>query len=147
MCYTIEINLTREQLEKRFGSRFKNRDDFNPKKRLSAFSQPEIPVITSEAIDEIQLSNWGLIPFWTKSEEDARSIRTKTANAVSETIDQKPSYRSLFKKKHCLVLVNGFYEWQHRDKFKQPYFIRLDNDRPFALAGLYDNWLNKVAHC
>ena len=143
MCYTIEINLTREQLEKRFGSRFKDRDGFNPKKRLSAFAFPEVPIICSSDPDEIKLYQWGLIPFWIKNEKDALSFRSKTCNAVSETIEQKPSYRSLYRKKHCLVLMNGYYEWHHRDKIKQPYLIRLKNDKPFALAGLYDNWTNK----
>jgi len=86
MCYTIEINLTREQIEKRFQAKFKNVSDFEPKQRVSAFTLPELPVICSDSADEIKLYTWGLIPFWVKNSEDAKSIRTKTFNARAETI-------------------------------------------------------------
>lgn len=143
MCYTIEINLTREQIEKRFGSKFKNAQEFTPGKKVSAFGLPSVPVICSDQPENIELMTWGLIPYWIKDEESAKSIRMKTFNARSETLDEKPSYRNPLKTKRCMVLVNGFYEWQHTGKEKIPYFIRLKEDIPFALAGLYDNWLNK----
>ena len=143
MCYTIEINLTREQIEKRFGSKFKNAQEFTPGKKVSAFGLPSVPVICSDQPENIKLMTWGLIPYWVKDEESAKSIRMKTFIARSETLDEKPSYRNPLKTKRCMVLVNGFYEWQHTGKEKIPYFIRLKEDIPFALAGLYDNWLNK----
>lgn len=143
MCYTIEINLTREQIEKRFGAKFNEKTDFKPAKRVSAFTLPELPVICSGSGDEIKLFTWGLIPFWVKNAEDAKSIRTKTFNARSETIAEKASFRNSFKTKRCLVLSNGFYEWHTRGKEKIPYFIDLKDKKPFALAGLYDNWMNR----
>ncbi len=142
MCYTIEINLTREQIEKRFGDWFDECEGFKPAKRISAFTLPELPVICSDSVDEIKLFTWGLIPFWVKNAEDAKSIRTKTFNARSETINEKASFRNSFKTKRCLVLSNGFYEWHTRGNEKIPYFIELRNKDPFALAGLYDKWLN-----
>ena len=143
MCYTIEINLTREQIEKRFGARFDEGTDFKPAKRVSAFTLPELPVICSDSDKEIKLYTWGLIPFWVKNAEDAKSIRTKTFNARSETISEKASFRNSYKSKRCLVLSNGFYEWHTSGKEKLPYFIELKNEDPFALAGLYDNWVNQ----
>ena len=143
MCYTIEINLTREQIEQRFGSRFKDEQEFIPGRKVSAFGLPSVPAICSGSPDEIRLLTWGLIPAWAKDEESAKSIRMKTFNARSETLGEKPSFRNSFRTKRCMVLVNGFYEWQHIGIEKIPYFIRLKDDIPFALAGLYDNWLNR----
>jgi putative SOS response-associated peptidase YedK len=143
MCYTIEINLTREQIEKRFNAKFRNGSDFEPKHKVSAFTLPDLPVICSDSADEIKLFTWGLIPFWVRSEEDAKAIRTRTFNARAETISDKASYRNSFKSKRCLVLADGFYEWHTSGKEKIPYFINLKDNRPFALAGLYDNWLNR----
>ena len=143
MCYTIEINLTREQLEKRFGARFSNKDEFIKGRKISAFSLPKLPVISSDSPERINLMTWGLIPSWVKDEENAKIIRMKTFNAMAETLSEKPSYRNSFKSKRCLVLVNGFYEWQHAGKEKIPYFITLKDHEAFTLAGLYDNWLNK----
>ena len=143
MCYTIEINLTREQIEKRFNAKFKNGSDFQPRKKVSAFTLPDLPIICSDSADEIKLFTWGLIPFWVRNEEDAKSIRTKTFNARAETISDKASYRNSFKSKRCLVLADGFYEWHTSGKEKIPYFINLEDNSPFALAGLYDNWLNR----
>lgn len=143
MCYTIEINLTREQIEKRFNAKFKNGSDFEPRQKVSAFTLPDLPVICSDSKDEIKLFTWGLIPFWVRNEEDAKSIRTKTFNARAESIADKASYKNSFKSKRCLVLADGFYEWHTMGKEKIPYFINLKDDNPFALAGLYDNWLNR----
>lgn len=143
MCYTIEINLTKEQIEKRFNAKFDKDSEFGPKQRVSAFTFPELPIICSDSVNEIKLYTWGLIPFWVKNEDDAKSIRTKTFNARAETIAEKASYRSPFKSKRCMVLANGFYEWHTEGKIKQPYFIDLKHKSPFALAGLYDNWLNQ----
>jgi putative SOS response-associated peptidase YedK len=143
MCYTIEINLTREQIEKRFGSRFRNDQEFTRGKKVSAFSLPSVPVICSDSPDEVKTMIWGLIPSWIKDEKSAQSIRMKTFNAKSETLEDKPSFRNPFNSRRCMVLVNGFYEWQHIGKEKIPYFIRLKDDNPFALAGLFDSWLNR----
>jgi putative SOS response-associated peptidase YedK len=122
MCYTIEINLTREQLEKRFNASLDKHLPYRKQQRASAFTLPDCPVITSENYSEIRLYKWGLIPFWSKDENYAREIRLKTFNAKAETITDKASFKHLIKSKKCLVLVNGFYEWQARGKEKQPYF-------------------------
>jgi putative SOS response-associated peptidase YedK len=143
MCYTIEINLTREQLEKRFKATLNKNLPYRKQQRANAFSLPECPVISSENPEQIVLKTWGLIPMWVKDEEYARNIRTKTFNAKAETLLEKPSFRHTVKSQKCLVLTNGFYEWQARDKIKQPYYIGVKNEEAFALAGLYDNWTNR----
>ncbi len=140
MCYTIKIDLSREQLEKRFGAKLTDGGDYRPGDRVNAFSLPLLPVICNDSPHEIRLYRWGLIPYWVRSAEDAASIRIKTFNAKSETLSEKPSFRSLVTRRHCLVLVNGFYEWQSLDKARIPYFIGLRGGQAFALAGLYDRW-------
>lgn len=145
MCYTIEINLTREQLEKRFKAKLDEHLPYRKQNRVSAFSLPDCPVICSESPSEIKLLKWGLIPAWSRDEEFADEIRMKTFNAKSETLIEKPSFRHLVKSRRCLVLTNGFYEWQTRGKLKQPYFIRLKDSEAFALAGLHDSWTNETS--
>src|SRR6516162_5320161 len=61
-------------------------------------------------------------------------------NAWAETVAEKPAYRHAFKAKRCLIVADGFYEWAKVDSLKQPYYIRLNDDRPFAFAGLWEQW-------
>ena len=143
MCYTIEINLTREQLVKRFNAAIDPETPFRKGQRINAFSLPLCPVICSQNPDNIQLFTWGLIPAWTHDMEYAKEIRLKTFNAKAETLSEKASFRHLVKDKKCMVLTNGFYEWQARGKDKQPYFINVKDTEGFALAGLHDSWINK----
>ncbi|NIP37474.1 MAG: SOS response-associated peptidase [Candidatus Dadabacteria bacterium] len=80
---------------------------------------------------------WGLVPYWSKDIK----IGYKMINARAETIDEKGSFKKPLKDKRCLVLTNGFYEWQKVDsKTKIPYFVRLKNKKPFSFAGLWDHW-------
>jgi len=79
---------------------------------------------------------WGLIPSWA----DDIKIGYKLINARAETARTKPSFRSAFKHRHCLVLADGFYEWKKAGKTKQPFHIRLRDGRPFAFAGLWETW-------
>ena len=81
---------------------------------------------------------WGLIPMWAKDP----SIGSRLINARAETLAEKPSFRGSLKYKRCLVLADGFYEWRTSPggKVKTPYFIRMNDRRPFAFAGLWDSW-------
>jgi putative SOS response-associated peptidase YedK len=87
---------------------------------------------------QLQSLQWGLIPSWAKDP----AIGAKLINARAETVNEKPSFRSPFRHRRCLILADGFYEWQHVEgsRKKQPYFMSLQDDRPFAFAGLYDRW-------
>jgi len=100
-------------------------------------------VITNENPKQIQLFTWGLIPFWVKDKKTAEEIRLKTMNARSESIFEKPSFRHAAEQKHCLVLADGFFEWQEYQGKNYPYYIRLKNHEPFAMAGLWETWLDK----
>ncbi len=84
---------------------------------------------------------WGLVPFWAKDP----SIGYKMINARAETLAQKRSFARSFKKQRCLVVADGFYEWRKLDegKRKVPMYVHLREERPFGLAGLYENWKAK----
>jgi putative SOS response-associated peptidase YedK len=79
---------------------------------------------------------WGLIPGWAKDP----AVGAKMINARAETAAEKPAYRAAFRRRRCLVVADGFYEWQRTGSRKQPYFIHMHDDRPFAFAGLWEAW-------
>ena len=82
--------------------------------------------------------HWGLIPSWAKDPK----MGAKLINARAETVAEKPAFRTAFRQRRCLVLADGFYEWQTQEnkKQKQPYYIRLNDWQPFAFAGLWERW-------
>ncbi|MEH2407081.1 SOS response-associated peptidase [Nostoc sp.] len=85
---------------------------------------------------EFKQLHWGLIPSWAK---DA-GMGAKLINARAETVAEKPAFRSAFKHRRCLVLTDGFYEWQRQQGKKQPFYFRLQDGQPFAFAGLWEKW-------
>lgn len=84
----------------------------------------------------LELLRWGLIPSWAKE----AAIGNRLINARGETLAEKPAYKWSFKKKRCLVAVDGFYEWKPEGKAKQPFLIHREDGRPFAFAGLWSSW-------
>ena len=95
-----------------------------------------ILIINNDGIKQLGSCCWGLIPPWSKDP----SIGSGMINARGETIDWKPSFRSAFKKHRCLVIADGFFEWDKEKKKKRPVYIRLRSHEPFGLAGLYSAW-------
>jgi putative SOS response-associated peptidase YedK len=85
---------------------------------------------------ELQQLRWGLIPSWARDP----SIGAKMINARAETVAEKPSFRAAFKRRRCLVVADGFYEWQQQEKKKQPFYFRLQDAQPFGFAGLWEQW-------
>ncbi len=143
VCFTVAIHLTREEIEKRFGVNFREGDDYEANYYYNAFTLPRMPVITSGDPKLVQLYKWGLIPFWSKDREFAEKIRRQTFNARSETLHKKPSFKNSLKNKRCLVVARGFFEWQHRNGDKIPHYVYLNEEMPFAFAGLYDSWTDR----
>jgi putative SOS response-associated peptidase YedK len=89
---------------------------------------------------ELALLRWGLVPHWARDPDlKGRAL----INARSETVAEKPSFRDSFRFRRCLVVADGFYEWQPAGARKQPFWIRLDSGGPFALAGLWDRWVGE----
>lgn len=88
-------------------------------------------------VRNLGLLHWGLIPSWAKD----RKIASSLINARGETVAEKPSFRAAFTKRRCLILTDGFYEWQKlADGKKQPHYIHRRDDGPFAFAGLWESW-------
>ncbi|MGC9471962.1 MAG: SOS response-associated peptidase [Bacteroidales bacterium] len=144
MCFTININIVREEMERRFGAFFAEPRRYEPAYYQNAFTLPELPVIPMYDPEHIHLYRWGLIPFWVRDAQAAARLRTATFNARAETVTEKPAFREPVKKKRCLVPVRGFYEWQDRNGRKIPWYIYLRDHRPFALAGISDTWIHPV---
>jgi putative SOS response-associated peptidase YedK len=104
-------------------------------------SQPVAAVRATDGERELVLLKWGLIPSWSKDEK----LGYKLINARSETVAEKPSFRSAFKQRRCLIPASGFYEWAKQETGrKQPFFISLRDGEPFSFAGLWERWHDPV---
>jgi putative SOS response-associated peptidase YedK len=141
MCFTVNVNLIKEELENRYGANLIDPDKYRPSYYYHAFSLPNIPVICSEEPAAIRLLKWGLIPSWTKNIQDANVIRYKTFNARAESLTNKPSFSSAFSSRRCIIPVKGFFEWQHVENKKIPWYIYHAGNEILSFAGIYDNWI------
>jgi putative SOS response-associated peptidase YedK len=103
-------------------------------------SQPVLTVL-NDGSKEITFTRWGLIPSWAKD----ISTGNRLINARSETVHQKPSFKDSLRRRRCLILADGFYEWQETlgKKPKIPWYIQLKSHKPFAFAGLWSSWIDK----
>jgi putative SOS response-associated peptidase YedK len=84
----------------------------------------------------VALLYWGLVPWWTTE----KSIGARMINARGETLKEKPAFRSAYRLRRCLVLADGYYEWQRGGAVRQPHFIGLASGEPFGMAGLWEAW-------
>lgn len=85
---------------------------------------------------ELAFVHWGLIPSWAKDP----SIGNRLINARAETAAEKPAFRAAFRRRRCLIVADGFFEWAKTPAGKQPHLIRFADGRPFGMAGLWENW-------
>lgn len=85
---------------------------------------------------EVAQLQWGLVPPWSKDGKSAYSM----INARSETVHEKPSFRSPFRSRRCLIVADGFYEWVREGKVKRPFYITMADDQPFCMAGIWERW-------
>lgn len=142
MCFHSKQTKLALEVETRFKAKIDDLTEFKPSANINGFSYSKTPVIVDEHPEIITHYNWGLIPAWAKDDE----IRKMTLNAKIETVDEKPSFRNSVNKR-CLVIANGFYEWQWLDekgKVKNKYEIGIGNDDLFAFAGIYSEWTDKT---
>ena len=107
-------------------------DDFIPRYNIAP-SQDILTVVEGASAREARLLQWGLIPSWSK---EAKGI----INARVETIEDKPSFKESFERRRCLILADGFYEWERNGKISQPYYFQMKDGAPFAFAGIWDRW-------
>lgn len=137
MCGRFTQHNEEDEFEDRFN--FSNPAGIKFNKRFNIAPSQNVPVVVVEEDNRLlKLMRWGLVPFWAKEP----SIGYRMINARAETIAEKASFKNPFKKKRCLVLASGFYEWVKTQKksTKTPLYFRLKNKEPFAFAGLWDEW-------
>lgn len=100
---------------------------------------PTQPMATLLNTHEYVYTHFGLIPHW------AKDAKFQPINARAETITRKPTFKSAFAHRRCLIPINGFFEWQRTDSGKVPYWITPQEGRDFfALAGVFDTWRNPI---
>jgi len=135
MCGRYTLKTTPDVVADQF--HFEELSDLKPRYNIAPSQLVACVRITSGSTTrEGSILRWGLIPSWAKDP----AIGMKLINARAETVAEKPSFRKSFKQRRCLVLADGFYEWQKAGRVKQPYYIRMKDDRPFAFAGLWEHW-------
>ena len=157
MCYTVSSFSDKNTLQKRFEALLRKNDtDMPPQLTLfesrplvsyyyvSGFLHPFLPVIRTDNWGVIQANRWGLVPTWVKEEKRAVEMAAMTLNAQSETAFEKPSFKDSILQKRCVVLVDGFFEWQTKGKLKTPHFIYPRNKMPFAMGGIFNDWVNPL---
>jgi putative SOS response-associated peptidase YedK len=135
MCGRFTLRTPTKDIVRAFG--LADAPDLKPRYNIAPTQQvAAIKLDPETGTRRLSLLRWGLIPSWA----DDPSIGNRLINARAETVAIKPTFRSAFKKGRCLIVADGFYEWKKVGKNKQPFFIRLKDDEPFAFAGLSEYW-------
>jgi len=109
-------------------------DDLQPSFNIAPTH--EVAVIVNNGAKQLVAMRWGLVPAWASDP----AVGSKLINARAESLPEKAAFREAFKRRRCLVVADGFYEWQKAGREKTPLLIRLKSDQPFAFAGLYEKW-------
>ena len=133
MCGRFTMTSPWEMLRERFGVDI---PEMQYHFRYNAAPGQDQWVIPEETPNKAQLFHWGLVPFWAKDPK----IGNRLINARAETVAEKPAFRTPFRKHRCLVLADGFYEWDKKGAKRVPYRVVLKDERPFAFAGICDYW-------
>lgn len=109
---------------------------FEPRNNIAPLQQVAAIRCDTNQRRKLAVLCWGIIPYWSK---DA-NIDRRMLNARAETLTQKTVFRAIFRKRRCLIPADGFYEWRKDGRKKQPFHIHMRDNKPFAFAGLWDNW-------
>ncbi len=109
----------------------------NLQPRYNVAPGQEVAIVrAADAGRRLSMLRWGLVPAWARD----RSIGNRLINARSETVAEKPAFRTAYRRRRCLVPADGFYEWQRRGGTRQPWLFGLRDGSPFAFAGLWERW-------
>jgi putative SOS response-associated peptidase YedK len=143
MCGRYALNISGEDLALEFAAGVKDAA-FTPS-NWNISPTTVIPFINADdekgEIRNVNTASWGLIPSWAKDASRA----SNAINARVESISEKPTFKSAFISRRCLIPVTGYYEWATelgKYKPKQPFYISHKNKSSLAIAGLYENWIN-----
>lgn len=136
MCGRFSLTVNSNQLALAFPGLSNIPPVYTPRFNIAP-SQP-IAAITNQFTMKFELFFWGLIPSWSNDPKLSRRL----INARGETVAEKPSFRAAYKRRRCLIMADGYYEWQKKpgSKLKTPYWIHLKEQEPFAIAGLWEEW-------
>jgi putative SOS response-associated peptidase YedK len=153
MCGRFTLRASASEVAEAFG--LLEVPPFTPLFNLAPTQPVAVVRHVPEAADsqrELVWMHWGLVPSWAKD----RSMGARMINARADTAPTKPAYRAAFRRRRGLIVTDGFYEWQEPEQTaslgagkmagrgskakKQPYFFHMDDDRPFAFAGLWETW-------
>lgn len=147
MCGRFIVSYTYDQLLEFLNNSYQIEElnlEYSPRYNVSP-GQRVLSVIKSKDKYKVGYLDWGFIPPFSND----KKIAFKMINARSETVEEKVSFKESLKKKRCLILANGFYEWKRENKEKTPYLFKMKDDRLFAFAGLWtvnDKVDNKKAY-
>lgn len=134
MCCRVAQGSGRDKVKKKMKARG---DTLTITPRLNlAPTQDALVAVQASGDVRLEAMRWGLIPPWARD----KSIGAKLANARAETVDEKPSFRQPFRRRRCLLPVDGYYEWESRPSGKQPVYYSMRDGDLFCLAGLWETW-------
>ena len=135
MCGRFTLQTPEDQIRKAFNLQAGDLLGLSP--RYNIAPSQNIPIIRdNEEGHELAMVKWGLIPHWSKEPKTKYS----TINARLETVAEKPTYRTPFKRQRCLIPADGFYEWKVINDHKIPHYIKMQKGGVFAFAGIWDRW-------
>ncbi len=135
MCGRFTLTTNMDELQARFGFALESQGvDYRPSYNVAP-SQRVLTVV-NHGQRTAGLMRWGLIPSWARDPK----IGYRMINAVGETAATKPAFRAAFRRRRCLVLADGFFEWRKEGKDKVPTYFQLKSGQPFAFAGLWETW-------
>jgi putative SOS response-associated peptidase YedK len=140
LCYDIAYFTKKiEAYETRFGVSYGD-TNIVPVYHANGFDHFDVPVVTGHDPGIIQMFSWGLIPFFIKDLAGAAKIQNSTLNARDYTLLKKPAFKGSAVRRRCLIIVDAFYDhhWHNGKSF--PYLIKMKNDEPFAMGGVWEKW-------
>jgi putative SOS response-associated peptidase YedK len=135
MCGRFSLHTRLNALLQQFGAEMAQEWEVVPRYNIAPSQQ--VPIIRFvDSHRELSMVRWGLIPPWANPEKPLPMMN----NARSEEVTEKPTFKSIIKTKRCLILADGFYEWETIGKKKQPHYFGVKGFKPFAFAGLWQTW-------
>ncbi|MCO5950501.1 SOS response-associated peptidase [Mucilaginibacter flavidus] len=142
MCYHVQVSGNPDAYEKRFGRKFHPHfiDKMKKLYHANGFAHPDLPIITQENPEEIELAQWALVPHFAFNDTDAKKYRVGNLNSKCETIFELKSFKKPILERRCLVLADGFFESMDYNDVAYPFFIYPKDREPFAFAGIYSYW-------
>ena len=134
MCGRFAFYSPAEAVTRLFGAGCE--EDLTPRYNIAPTQAAPVLRRNETGTRSLDMLRWGLVPFWAKDV----AIGNRMINARSETVASKPAFRNAYRSRRCLILADGFYEWQRAATGKIPWYIFQSSGDPFAMAGLWERW-------